>query len=214
MFNIIHKFFHGDLPKDQTYFKILNDNEYEYFKDYKIVLTYFSGYRYIFANPNILNFCKKIEFRDGWLQIVDDKNEQYSLQCEIISESEYEKLQSEYQRMIQERELNEKISTILSYKNEEHRAEKTFDEFFNKTFDSVKNLLDSNIENDNEIFVVTSKINYDPSNDSFIVDDVGENFWDYQLRVYINHLYEKIKHQENVDYVLIDKIRDLIKEKE
>lgn len=214
MFNIIHKFFHGDLPKDRTYFKILNDNEYEYFKDYKIVLTCVTGNGYVFANPNIWNFCKKIEFRDGWLQIVDDKNEQYSLQCEIISEFEYQKLQSEYQRMIQERELNEKISTILSYKNEEHRAEKTFDEFFNKTFDSVKILLESIVENDNEIFVVTSKINYDPSNDSFIVDDVGENFWDYQLRVYINNLYEKIKHQENVDYVLIDKIRDLIKEKE
>lgn len=214
MLNIIHKFFHGDLPKDRTYFKILNDNKYEYFKDYKIVLTYFNDTRYVFVNPNIWNFCKKIEFRDGWLQIVDDKNEQYSLKCEIISEFEYQKLQSEYQRMIQERELNEKISTILSYKNEEHRAEKTFDEFFNKTFDSVKILLESIVENDNEIFVVTSKINYDPSNDSFIVDDVGENFWDYQLRVYINNLYEKIKHQENVDYVLIDKIRDLIKEKE
>lgn len=214
MLNIIHKFFHGDLPKDRTYFKILNDNEYEYFKDYKIVLTYFNDTRYVFENPNIWKFCKKIEFRDGWLQIVDDKNEQYSLQCEIISESEYENLNLEYVKMINERGLNEKISAILSYKNEEHRAEKTFDEFFNKTFDSVKNLLESIVENDNEIFVVTSKIKYDPSNDSFIVDNVGEKFWDYQLRVYINNLYEKIKNQENVDYVLIDKIRNLIKEKE
>lgn len=214
MFNIIHKFFHGDLPKDRTYFKILNKNEYEYFKDYKIVTTYFNDTRYVFTNPMICNFCNKIEFRDGWLQIVDINDEPYSLQCEIISASEYQKVQSEYQRMIQERGLNEKISAILSYKNEEHRAEKTFGEFFNKTFDSVKNLLESNIENDNEIFVVTSKIKYDPSNDSFIVDDVGEKFWNYQLKVYINNLYDKIKYQEDVDYELIDKIRDLIKEKE